>query len=274
MTRISHDAGCAIARLRHATIACVCKLRAATGETLVESLVAILLLSLTTAMLLGSTLSAANMNATADQRSAELQEAQNVAEQGNGDATAIKVNVTSNGSSLGSYDASAYGSTDTLTAYTLTTTSTSARGFLGDFSTLWATVKTQKVTLQAALSDTNVGDAPTNIQTQELQKAWLKQETNYPALSATELSFSTIMSSGANTYVWKPVISSSGQVILCACTSNVTLGGVTGCPLLFVNGTYYKWTDAAGDSITTITDNGFDTSVLTAASSMWKAVGA
>jgi len=244
----------------------IAKLRGTTGETLVESLVAILVCAISAVMLVVATTSGARMNAAAQARDEALQSAQATAEQRLGDSATQTVAVTSGGAKVGTvdYTVEAYGSTETLTAYALATKSTAAPGYTRDATALWATVKTQKVTVKPWLSGKTVGECGYDVWSQELQKATLAAGGgSYPQLSADERAMNAAMSSG--TWVWMPEFTSTGQIMLAACPATTSLGQAHSVGLVYCDGHYYKRATTVADKAdTTVTDSGFDVSVLTA----------
>lgn len=240
------------------------------GETLVESLIAILICSLSAVMLIVATTTAVRMNAAAEARDKALQAAQQVAEGNSGTSTPATASVKSGGSSLGTvaYQVDVYGSVEALSAYALEGGS-GASTYAARMQVLWNTAKTQKVTVKSWLSDTTVSDASGDVQTQELQKRFLAANGGaYPALTTTETSMSALISTGTSACVWKPVVTSSGLVMLCACVSNADLGAISSCPLVYYAGSYYRWDTlplaTSGYRTTYVTDNAFAVSALTA----------
>lgn len=247
------------------------RLHGTQGETLVESLVAILICTLSAVMLIVATTSAVRMNAAAEARDKDLQTAQQVAEENTGTAVSATASLKSGGVTLGTvaYQVSVYGSTDTLAAYALETGSDSAAAYAARMQVLWNATKTQKVTVKSWLSDTTVSDASGDVQTQELQKRYLAANGGaYPTLTATEASMCALVSTSASSYVWKPMVTSSGLVMLCACISNTDLGAISSCPLVYYAGSYYRWDTlplaTSSYRTTYVTDNAFAVSALTA----------
>jgi Tfp pilus assembly protein PilX len=179
----------------------------------------------------------------------------------------------------GSYDITvtvSYADTDAY-GYALTATiASSAVSAGGELSISWSPVGDRDALgylLQASALQSQLGLPNTSAGTQALQRAFMAYYGgSYPALSEEEAGYDQKSTAqGASAFVWKPIISKDGSVVLLACPRNSDVGSASNVIMAYWGRHYYKWTSSSGTDryYSLISDHGFDASTLSASSWSW-----
>ncbi len=227
------------------------------GESLVESLAALLICSMAIALLMGAVVTAAKINSTAITAQETLERAQSAAESytsTKSSTRAVSVTTQDGETSLGTYTVIYYGEdqsglADSLVAYKYG--GASAPSYLAG--------------AQALVASNPTTYASTDAGTKALSAAYARAYGGeFPKLTSAELALST--AAVPSTY-WKPIHASNGALILCATTTTASVSTGTSAAqntvLIYYDGTYYAYLNPLhGDKSMWIGNGSFDVSIL------------